>query len=233
MMLVGIEPRLSLVLGDYVLTTRDAWEFASDIPAPQSIDQDPWTFVVSINIHRRHLPAEKKRELIAKLLKATPEKSDRQIAEQTKSNRTTVGQIRKELEDKGTCQSVDTRTDTKGRKQPARKSATKDAAVKAAVERAVARSEENRRRQTSAGNDSDPQESAEQRKAEAAPNTPDEASPDALQEAIDDALGPLLAKIKRLEHERDKRHDEAPKRKDEFGNGQAQSPMRCASSRPC
>lgn len=41
--------------------------------------------------------------------------------------------------------------------------------------------------------------------------------PDALQEAITDQLAPLLAKIRRLEDERDKRHDDAPKRKDEFG----------------
>lgn len=42
-------------------------------------------------------------------------------------------------------------------------------------------------------------------------------APEALQEAINDQLAPLLAKIKRLEDERDKRHDEAPKRKDKFG----------------
>lgn len=42
-------------------------------------------------------------------------------------------------------------------------------------------------------------------------------APEALQEAINDQLSGLLAKIKRLEDERDKRHDEAPKRKDKFG----------------
>jgi Protein of unknown function (DUF3102) len=42
-------------------------------------------------------------------------------------------------------------------------------------------------------------------------------APEALQEAINDQLAPLLAKIKRLEDERDKRHDEAPKRKDQYG----------------
>jgi DUF3102 family protein len=42
-------------------------------------------------------------------------------------------------------------------------------------------------------------------------------APEALEEAINDQLAPLLAKIKRLEDERDKRHDEAPKRKDKFG----------------
>src|SRR5262249_25952616 len=81
----------------------------------------PYAYVISANIHRRHLTAEQKRDLIAKLIKATPEKSDRQIAEQAKSNRTTVGQIRKTLEKSGDVSIVDTRTDTKGREQPAKK----------------------------------------------------------------------------------------------------------------
>jgi hypothetical protein len=41
---------------------------------------DPYTYVISANIHRRHLTTEQKRELIAKLLTAAPNKSDRQIA---------------------------------------------------------------------------------------------------------------------------------------------------------
>src|SRR5262245_38111107 len=39
---------------------------------------DPLAYVISANIHRRHLTAEQKRELIARLIKAQPEKSDRQ-----------------------------------------------------------------------------------------------------------------------------------------------------------
>ena len=46
---------------------------------------DPYGYVISVNLHRRHLTAEQKRELIAQLLKATPEKSDRQIAETVKA----------------------------------------------------------------------------------------------------------------------------------------------------
>src|SRR5262245_6990007 len=77
--------------------------------------------VISLNIHRRHLTAEKKRDIIAKLIKATPEKSDRQIADTVKASPTTVGTVRASMEAKGEVSKLDTRTDAKGVKQPARK----------------------------------------------------------------------------------------------------------------
>jgi len=82
---------------------------------------NPVAYVISKNVHRRHLTAEQKRELIAKLLKAEPEKSDRQIAETVKASPTFVGKVRAEKEATGDVSTVDTRTDTKGRKQPAKK----------------------------------------------------------------------------------------------------------------
>src|SRR5262245_13512064 len=56
---------------------------------------DPWDYVRSKNAHRRHLTAKQKREAIEKALKAHPERSDRQIAEQWKASPTTVGQVRR------------------------------------------------------------------------------------------------------------------------------------------
>jgi ParB-like chromosome segregation protein Spo0J len=44
---------------------------------------DPVAYVISANIYRRHLTAEQKRDLIAELIKAQPEKSNRQIAKAT------------------------------------------------------------------------------------------------------------------------------------------------------
>lgn len=82
---------------------------------------DPYAYVISANIHRRHLTAEQKRELIAKLLKATPGKSDRQIAETVKASPTFVGKVRAEKEAAGDVSTVDTRTDRRGRAQPAHK----------------------------------------------------------------------------------------------------------------
>jgi hypothetical protein len=85
------------------------------------LDTDPYAYVISANIRRRHLTAEQKRGLIVKLIKATPEKSDRQIAGQIKASPTTVGTVRAKMEAAGDVSKLDTRKDTKGRRQPARK----------------------------------------------------------------------------------------------------------------
>jgi len=90
-----------------------------DVPINAVVDVDPWEAAISANIHRRHLTAEQKRELIAKLLKAKPKQSNRQIAKQVKADDKTVAKVRKELEARSEIPNVDTRTDTKGRKQPA------------------------------------------------------------------------------------------------------------------
>jgi ParB-like chromosome segregation protein Spo0J len=84
--------------------------------------------VVSLNIYRRHLSVEKKRELIAKLLKAAPEKSYRQIAETVKASPTTVGKVRAEIEptvQSGQLPPKRVGKDGKNRKQPAKKAPEK------------------------------------------------------------------------------------------------------------
>jgi hypothetical protein len=53
---------------------------------------------LSFNIHRRHLTAEQKRELIAKLLKAKPEASNVTVAKQVKADDKTVAKVRRDLE---------------------------------------------------------------------------------------------------------------------------------------
>jgi len=84
-------------------------------------DSDAYAYVVSANIHRRHLTGEQKRDLIAALLKATPEKSNRQIAESVKADHKTVGSVRTGMEGRGEIPHVADRKDTKGRKQPSSK----------------------------------------------------------------------------------------------------------------
>jgi DNA-binding Lrp family transcriptional regulator len=104
-------------------------------------DVDPYEFVVSANIHRRHLTTEQRLELVDKFVKANPEKSDRQIAETVKASPTTVGKRRARLEKSGDVSTVDTRQDKRGRQQPAKKCRTledfqKDVQEKRAAEAA-------------------------------------------------------------------------------------------------
>jgi hypothetical protein len=79
----------------------------------------PLSYVITANLHRRHLTAEQKRDLIAKLLKAQPDRSDRQIAATVKADHKTVGAVRTGLEGRGEIPHVGNRQDTKARKQPA------------------------------------------------------------------------------------------------------------------
>jgi hypothetical protein len=118
--------------------TRDESDADETDPDPYC---DPDDYVVSANIHRRHLTPELKRNLIEKVLKATPEKSDRQIADKIKSNRNTVGRVRAKLEKTGDVSLSDTRTDSKGRRQPAHKLPTPPAtAPKPTTDSALVRS---------------------------------------------------------------------------------------------
>jgi hypothetical protein len=80
---------------------------------------DPYAIALSMNIHRRHLTAEQKRDLIAEVLKATPGKSNRQIAEQVKADDKTVGKVRRELEATAEIPQLETTIgkDGKARKQ--------------------------------------------------------------------------------------------------------------------
>ena len=94
---------------------------------------DPYAFVISANIHRRHLTVEQKHELIAKLIETDPTKSNRQIAKTVKVDHKTVASVRAEKEGRGEIPHVETRTDSKGRKQPARKTTTKPPPVSAEV----------------------------------------------------------------------------------------------------
>jgi hypothetical protein len=59
---------------------------------------DPYEYVISASLHRRHLTAEQKRYLIAKVLKAKPEQSNRKIAKQAKADDKTVANVRRGLE---------------------------------------------------------------------------------------------------------------------------------------
>lgn len=97
-------------------------------------DGDPYDLALSYNAHRRHLAAEQKRELIAKVIEANPSRSDRQIAELVKRDHKTVGSVRTQMEDAGRVPHVEVRTDSKGRKQPVKKKAKPSRAYKPPAE---------------------------------------------------------------------------------------------------
>jgi hypothetical protein len=79
---------------------------------------DPYAYVVSKNLHRRHLTPEQKRELIAKVLKAKPEQSNRQVAEQVKVDHKTVGAERKRLEATGEIPQLKKTVGADGKRRP-------------------------------------------------------------------------------------------------------------------
>ena len=72
------------------------WPPAHDAYDPITLgpDTDPYRFILSANLHRRHLTAAQKQNLIAAELKAQPEKSNRVIAKQINVDHKTVGAVR-------------------------------------------------------------------------------------------------------------------------------------------
>lgn len=83
-------------------------------------DAEKRTLALSLNLDRRHLTREQKRQVVEDSLKADPQLSDRQHAERTGVSPTTVGTARARLEDCGDVSNLDTRADSLGRQQPAK-----------------------------------------------------------------------------------------------------------------
>jgi DNA-binding ferritin-like protein (Dps family) len=84
--------------------------------------EDVLRFVVSANIHRRHLNPEARRDLIKELLLADPTKSDREHARTAKVSHHTVAAVRAEQEATGQIAQLKKRTgkDGKVREVPAK-----------------------------------------------------------------------------------------------------------------
>jgi hypothetical protein len=80
-------------------------------------DTDPYDLVLSLNINRRHLTEEDRRDLIAKIIKAKPEASDRAIAKKVKRDHKTVAKVRKKMESTGEVSPVEKRVGADGKKR--------------------------------------------------------------------------------------------------------------------
>jgi hypothetical protein len=128
---IEIEIGPAIVGPPSVMAGKDFLAVNKVIVLDRSVDR--YAFVISANIHRRHLTGEQKHELIAKLIETDPTKSNRQIAKTVKVDHKTVASVRAEKEGRGEIPHVETRTDSKGRKQPARKTTTKPPPVSAEV----------------------------------------------------------------------------------------------------
>jgi len=81
---------------------------------------DPWAYVESVNLKRRHLSTKGKRAWIAVLLKQDPKRTDFALAKRTGINDKTIASVRAELESRSEIPTVKTRIDTRGRQQPSK-----------------------------------------------------------------------------------------------------------------
>lgn len=93
------------------------------------VTADPYHYVVSVNIRRRHLTAEQRRELIAGLLKRDPGKSDLSIANNIGVSDKTVRKVRDTLEANSEIPNKPDRTEASGRKARGRKPGTASACI--------------------------------------------------------------------------------------------------------
>lgn len=113
----------AMELAGLKIVLEDVVKFAAC--AKHKHDFDIYSYVISANIHRRHLTAEQRRELIAKVLKAKPEQSNRKIAEQVKVDHKTVSSVRNDLEAIGQIPQLKRTVGKDGKERPAKKLPTK------------------------------------------------------------------------------------------------------------
>jgi ParB-like chromosome segregation protein Spo0J len=127
------------------------WNFEA-VYRDKHSEADARAYVISHNLHRRHLTAKQRRDLLVKLVAAQPQKSDRVIAREAKVDHKQVSRARQKAEATGAIAPVEKRTgaDGKTRKQPKRSD------VKDQQERPAA----------TGGNAVDPEASAAARKKE-------------------------------------------------------------------
>lgn len=78
-------------------------------------DAEAKLFVISANIHRRHIRPEDRRAIIASVIMADPTQSNRSIAETTKTSHHTVQDVRSELEATGQTAQLDATTGKDGK----------------------------------------------------------------------------------------------------------------------
>lgn len=88
---------------------------------PGMTEDEKRKHVLALNLDRRHLNQQQKRELVAKLLVATPDVSNRQIAEAAKVSHHTVADVREDMQATGQIAQLDRTTGADGKDRPAKR----------------------------------------------------------------------------------------------------------------
>jgi DNA modification methylase len=115
-------PRRKIIDGNY--RKRIAEELGYDCPEivhPNLEDEEKRTLARALNLARRQLTQEQKRELIADQIEETPDRSNRWIAKQLGCHHATVGAVRGELQSTGQIDQLDRTEGLDGRVRPATK----------------------------------------------------------------------------------------------------------------
>ena len=114
-----------VLLGGKILDGRNRWEackLAHIKPWTRNANReqrkDPLGYVMSMNLHRRHLSMGQKRAAIIFKLKTEPEKSNRQIAREAGVDHKTVDRQREKMENGGEIPHHETHIGKDGVKQP-------------------------------------------------------------------------------------------------------------------
>lgn len=89
-------------------------------------DDDPYAYVVSANARRRHLTAEKKRQIIEALLRENPERSNRATADIVGVGHPLVAAVRDGMESTGRIFQFDKTVGADGKARPTRHDASED-----------------------------------------------------------------------------------------------------------
>ena len=79
--------------------------------------EDPYAYVISANLHRRHLSIEDRRRIAAERLKADPVRSNRAIAAEVKLDKNTIQDVRQGLEASGEIHQSEIRVSSSGQKR--------------------------------------------------------------------------------------------------------------------
>jgi len=87
----------------------------------ETIEGDPWAYVMSKNVRRRHLTSAQKRKVIEALLKANPERSNRETAKLAGASDKTAGKVRQELEETAEIPQLETTTGADNKRRPSRR----------------------------------------------------------------------------------------------------------------